>query len=816
MAFKIFGLEISLSKDKEVNTMDQEREMEILQEELMKKEMELSSSEQTVEMPIGSSSRSSVPEAANTFLPNSLTPISIDFPFKLLVNLENLQVFNRHISYAVENIITLGNTKHSIKFSEDVSDEQKVQMQEHLDSVCGSWYEFSDGTNGLINDLLVQLATYGCISAERIPHEDLSGIKKIVRVNPVNIRFTYDKEEDSFNPIQQSIGLGVFQTNSLGYIRLNKATYSYLAMKRYKTSPIATPPFFSAIEDLLVEEDMLKSFKNMMKRIGMLGFLSVMVTAPKHDDGESDDTYRIRVQNYLNDVVVPQAERQFSKGVAVGYKGHADFNVEAGNSNVQGAEGLMSIIKKLIFSGVKQDPSMHGENFSTTETFARVILNKMSKQIQNYQNTVANFLEICYMQELVLAGFSPGTIKVEFEKPMVNDKLKDLQAENSKFDLYKKQYDQGLIDQTQFAQALGHKMPSQEQPRVQVINNGNEQPNQEDAEEELSKLKKNLKAHLKEYDYEIPHSYGRDSYTSLIDVTDFEDNFINGQVKSYISEVAKAFNSSISSAARSLNSDLSSLNETSSLEQVQELILTSLLRRWEENFSERVVPIAQSHLESIYGYYRSREDIFTDARGFDKKQSFFDIPESVFSTIDFAAIEYLQNIDSIWLGKFITDEDTINRINLWVQDAFENGEVPVANNQNTERFIQAFEDQVGLESWKIRRIIETTVNKARSYSSVMYIDQAGIQQFEVVEIIDSKTCDYCRHMNGMILEVQTAVENLQRLVDQPVQNISEITPFATTIRINEFQNMDASQLQASGINTPSYHPHCRGRILAVI
>jgi len=157
--------------------------------------------------------------------------------------------------------------------------------------------------------------------------------------------------------------------------------------------------------------------------------------------------------------------------VVVGYQGNHEFNVSGNNMNVEGADKLMKIIKSLVFNGLKQDPNMLGENFSVTETFGKVILEKMSKQICNYQKTVASFLEQCFLQELVLAGFNPGSVKVKFDKPTITDQQHYEDARNMKFDRLKKEYDQGLIDQQQFAQAMGYDEASEIEPRLQKNTN---------------------------------------------------------------------------------------------------------------------------------------------------------------------------------------------------------------------------------------------------------------------------------------------------------------------------------------------------------
>jgi hypothetical protein len=71
-------------------------------------------------------------------------------------------------------------------------------------------------------------------------------------------------------------------------------------------------------------------------------------------------------------------------------------------------------------------------------------------------------------------------------------------------------------------------------------------------------------------------------------------------------------------------------------------------------------------------------------------------------------------------------------------------------------------------------------------------------------------------MDGMEFTINNAVSKIQNKVDVGPENVSRISPFATSIPIEEFQGMDAAAIEGKNITTPSYHPSCRGRVVAVI
>jgi hypothetical protein len=806
MIMNIFGYKFfeKIAKESVISEAKQES-IDILLEVLEKYEKSrFDQSPVTVTVP-AKAGRSSVPENTNQFFGSSLSPIPVDYPFNLLPMLENLQVYNRHISYAVENIVSLGNNGFTVDYGSGKSSSEISKMKEHIDSVMGGWYEHSDGVNGLVVDLFVQACVFGCISSERVIKDNLSGIKKIVRVSPVNVRFAYDKENDTFIPMQQNVNQAY--GSSGGYIELNINTYSYIALKRYKNTPYGVAPYFSAIEDLLTEGDMINGFRNMMKRVGMLGFLSVLVKAPRQDEGETPEQYRTRCSEYLQSTL-PQAEASFSKGIAVGFEGSHKFEISGNNMNTQGAEGLMDIVKKLVFAGTKQDPSMYGENFSTTESFAKVILTKMSKQVENYQTIVATFLEVCIVQELLLAGFNPKTIKVKFNRPLVYDEQKEVDTQNKRFDLHKKEYEQGIIDQVKFANLMGYDKPKEKEPRVSVnpvVPVKEDKPNKEE-------LIKAIKGNTPQFNYDIPS--GCDDTLSFAEYTDFGDSFINSKTKRYINKINEQFQKAVKKAKPNLESQIKKFDHSTDLKTWQDAVITSLFMDWQSNFSSKIADTIDSNVEQLYNYSRKNDNVFRQAKNFKKEtSSFFDIPESVFGTLDYRTIEYLKTVDGIWLGKFITDQDTIDRMNKWVAQAFEDGNLPIGDNMSTQKFLNEFEKTVKLESWKIRRIVETNVSKSRTFGNVNYMNQAQVTNFEVVEVMDSKTCEYCSHADGMIMSVKSYVDVIDKVTSSDPSEIDNITPFATKYKPDDFKKLTASEVQGLGMMTP-FHCFCRGRIVS--
>lgn len=746
------------------------------------------------------------------------SPVHTNFDFRVLQFLANLSIWNRHVSQAVDNIVTFGNTDYDIDFGESVGVSQANEMRKFLWEQVKGWYEFADGEDSLDNDLLSQLSTYGAISAETVIGKDLRSIQSVVRVNPFYVRFAHDRALNKHVPLQEIGGVQnvKLKTKYPGYIELNTNTYHYIGMRRISEMPYAIPPFCSALEDIMTQNDMVANFKNMMRRLGMLGFLSVLLKAPQPVNGEHPDGYSSRLQKYLEDVR-PSVEKGFSRGIAIGFKDSHEFEIQGSNLNSANAENLMKVVKSLVFAGVKQDPNMHGENYSTTETFGRVILEKMTAQVINYQKPLATFKSRIFQLALLLNGYRVDQVNIKYHRPSTHDEKREQEVRKMKQENLRADYEDGLISQEQRANLLGYDKPDQAEPRVskeeKIAEKKLAAKGTGSKESNFERIKKKLNSGLPEFDYFVPE---QSSPLSLITVGDFPDPRIRAFLSAYLTEADDQFKKAVEKSYRPIRAELAQLPDAASLQTVQAAFMYGLYSSMERNFADPIQSIVEDNIEPIYSFYRKDKSVFEDGVGFGRaRTSLFIIPDALFDLVDARAIQFLEDIDRMYLGKFITDADTERRILRWLQEKFEKGDVPIGRNSTLiAEFMQEFGSVVMHESWKIRRIIETTVNRSRNIGNVFYLNQAKIVTYEIIEVMDDKTCGWCRHMNAKRFDVKQTVDQYEDLFNKGVEKTPQVTPFATKFKLDEFVKMDSKLLRANGVTLPSFHPLCRGRVVA--
>lgn len=398
-----------------------------------------------------------------------------DSDYDLLYNLGRT---NHDVSFAKDNIVQLGKSPLHITFDSGVTAKAAQEMQTRITKRIEAW--FGGGSTSMINALFRQIELFGCISAEAQPTARLDGIGRVVLLSPKFLYFGWDKKMGDWHPYQS--GTVTSDTIAGYYQKLNTATYKYIPYETWREDiPYSVPPILSAIRGACIEDKMLDNVNAIVQRLGLLGFLEVVVQAPQrkkagenNGQAETDQQYQARVQTYLQGL-----DQKVKAGVSNGYIISAkqmidgkevkpEFNMTASTSNPQGMVGLAEFIVSIKSAGLKQDPALLGKNFATTETLITTLLRKFTHQLMNFQELVCKFLEHAFTLDLRLAGYQFEYLDVTMDAPTLMDTQTEYSGLNQKRNYYKGLYDDGIINQTQYAQAMGYDKPDQEKPRAEI------------------------------------------------------------------------------------------------------------------------------------------------------------------------------------------------------------------------------------------------------------------------------------------------------------------------------------------------------------
>src|SRR3989338_6260748 len=383
------------------------------------------------------------------------------FPLEYLEAMQNISLVNPDVAQMIDNLVQLGNTGHKVMI-ETGSDRVRKDITDELNQFGMTVFSRFGGIDGFVNSALAKIARGGAVSVEWVGNDSMSGIDQFVFVPLKDIRFFYSTTDSNYLPYQKTSELSAGKN---GYIPLNVATYQYCAMQLLDNSPYAVPPILSAMESIIIQRDIIKNLRFVSKKMRLLGFVNFLIKAPKQIAGEKTDEYINRCQQFLDD----QADRlkhNYRDGIAVGFMDSFTVEHHSITGDASGAKELFEMNEQQVFSGLKADPALHGRTYSTTETYAGVVYEKMLSIIGDYQRTVKAVFEYGYKLHLALKGFEYDCLWIEFEPSKSLSSERDEGTYATKLANLKTLYDQGIIDQNQFAQEAGYDQPVEAGPRT--------------------------------------------------------------------------------------------------------------------------------------------------------------------------------------------------------------------------------------------------------------------------------------------------------------------------------------------------------------
>ena len=412
--------------------------------------------------------RVSVPDDSSQGLVVSLRDITNlvtpSFRSNIIPLIRDLYKVNPDMSIAIQDMFKLSNTGHTISFPNNTPEEAK-KMKEHLSMVSKRWSNYTAGINGLVNRFIVQCLTSGAISIEAVPNNKLDGISTIVFVNPENIYFRR-LENGVYHPYQKNPY--TILNDKPDFIKLNTETYIYVGMYNDTDEPYGVPPFMAALDSIKGQHDMRINFKHIMELMGMVGFLEAKMEKPPREPNESVQAYRAR----LNNTLVKLKKNMMGglkDGIVTGYKEDHEFKLNSTTQSLQNLEKPWAMNQQSVANGLGINSNIIGVQTSNTEGGAGILLSKMISQLKNIQMLISHILEFIYTLELRLSGFNNKGIKVEFGTSTISDELKVQQGLEYKIRNLQALYNQGIINQQQYAWAMGYEKPDQKEPRQ--INN---------------------------------------------------------------------------------------------------------------------------------------------------------------------------------------------------------------------------------------------------------------------------------------------------------------------------------------------------------
>lgn len=196
--------------------------------------------------------RSSIPESENTVfsaLSNIQSPESLpfDMPWQILDYMEVLASWDPDFSTAVDNVRNLAGTEFSLQPQGGNVRNVEIVTRRIYKKFKLIGPRHGGAINSIVDNLVVQAATYGAMAGEWVLSDDLRDVIDFVLISPKSIRFFWSDDEGRYVAFQKVSTTAAAEAAKRGqevrgsHIRLNEATFAYAPYHNSVEAPAAFP-----------------------------------------------------------------------------------------------------------------------------------------------------------------------------------------------------------------------------------------------------------------------------------------------------------------------------------------------------------------------------------------------------------------------------------------------------------------------------------------------------------------------------------------------------------------------------------------------
>lgn len=232
--------------------------------------------------------------------------------------------------------------------------------------------------------------------------------------------------------------------------------------------------------------------------------------------------------------------------------------------------------------------------------------------------------------------------------------------------------------------------------------------------------------------------------------------------------------------------------------------------------SARAETIVRRTTKEIYTFYRLRDaSPFGDARK----------PTLKFGGADTRAISFFNQVDRWYLSSFVDNRRP--ELQKFLREEYLEKGAALFGRETTES-INDFRVAAGgkldnLNDYGVRTIITSSVQRIRNYAHINSLRQGRFKWSQVIAILDAKTSDICRFLDGKFIRVGVAAETVDRLTKlEPGDYALELykSELGKAYSANPVEyvrdrvgsnGVIEDSLVAEGRGFPPYHPNCRTR-----
>lgn len=704
----------------------------------------------------------------------SLSTIAAKFPYEFYTVIDNLSLIDPYVSKYVYSTISLGNSGHSLEI--DTSSESEadkiIAIANDLAARC---YPYAGGMDGLVNGLLSQLARSGGLCVEWVPDNTLTRIERAYIVPMPTIKFKYDAKGTMVLCQDQ----GIIKGNATnGLIPLNPVQTTFHAATARDGNPYPVPPALSALEACSVHRTISDKIKQWMDKVSALGILLAEVEPPPRDPGETQTSYNNKARAYLTEIASSITDNM-SSGIGVAYN-NTKFSFNNTQASAQGAKDILQIILQSLFSGLSRHPIFFGWNFSTTESYAKVVYEEMMQGVITFQHGVKRALEHGHRLNLSLNGYGDTGVSVHFNSSGSLDEFRDAEAKYMNAQAILAQIESGVISVEEARQMLGHDdVKAGAGEFIASFDNHSKRYN---------KIIKNRKKAWNGFNV---------SNQSYDDIFDTYENYINNKVDDANDNGIESF--------------------ISWLMLQGELPESEFIRNGTEKLIQYIEKdIDQASVSNKAGNYITEywQDSKTDKKLFG---SGYDKQNVGLSDAEKLAIAYLvADVEPYQVGSYLSKSTLrVKQIENFLSSYYKHHQSGDYGLLRAE--LGSFFN--GLTDSATELIAKQALARAKTWASLYSLKEEGITEYVIDGPRDDRKCEYCWGMLDRVFSVEKEIKHIENIIDSQDPDIAKVgqdvhARYAGKDGLNKLLASPSVDIQFTGLSSPPYHPRCRDYIVA--
>ncbi len=181
-----------------------------------------------------------------------------------------------------------------------------------------------------------------------------------------------------------------------------------------------------------------------------------------------------------------------------------------------------------------------------------------------------------------------------------------------------------------------------------------------------------------------------------------------------------------------------------------------------------------------------------------------------FSALDSESIRWLQDHHLYWIRTYYN-----KHVSSQIADTIAQGMAEGLGRERIgDRLKDFFDKYPGVKAqpeayW--RGLAANGMNRSRNFGLISGYQQIGVRQLRIVAVMDERTSDICRELNGRVIPLSRAIEQRDALI--AAEDPEDVKTIAPWLRADQLAGQSTSRIMDMGIGLPPYHFRCRTTVV---